>query len=229
MAARRLPILFMSLAVAALLTPRAMAEGDQGCDEGWTQFGSRCFKFFSEIKTWTDAEKSCHSFGANLPSIHSEAQNTFIVDLIVKATGQNTRTWLGGTDAVEEGKWLWSDGTIWDFTRWPSSGSQPDNHEGKEHCLMVNYRATFWNDDPNSRSLFYVCAKDVPKPKDVSLTLGGYVCHCSLQSNSDVQREVLQSSGAATENARSPLVLRLERGTGGAVGLLTSEFYWACK
>ncbi|XP_072318792.1 galactose-specific lectin nattectin-like [Eucyclogobius newberryi] len=107
MAARCLPILFLSLAVAALLTPRAMAEGDQGCDEGWTQSGSRCFKFFSEEKSWTGAEKSCHSLDANLPSIHSEAQNTFII----KATGKNTLTWLGGNDAVQEGKWLWSDGT----------------------------------------------------------------------------------------------------------------------
>ncbi|XP_072307368.1 galactose-specific lectin nattectin-like [Eucyclogobius newberryi] len=197
MAARRLPILFLSLAVAALLTPRAMAEGDQGCDEGWTQSGSRFFKFFSEGMTWTDAEKSCHLFGANLPSIHSEAQNTFIVDLIFKVTGQNTYTWLGGTDTVVEGKWQWSDGTAWDYTRW--GPGEPNNKRGNEHFLMINYRAAgLWNSVTNSSSLFYICVKDVPKPippltadltpkptpkpKVVSLTLEGRVYRCSPQS-----------------------------------------------
>ncbi|XP_055007210.1 galactose-specific lectin nattectin-like [Boleophthalmus pectinirostris] len=91
MAARRLPMLLACLAAVALLPARA-TESDQGCADGWSKFGSRCFKFFNEKKTWTDAEKSCHTVGANLPSVHSLEENNFILDLIKTATGSNSRT-----------------------------------------------------------------------------------------------------------------------------------------
>ncbi|XP_033842144.1 galactose-specific lectin nattectin-like [Periophthalmus magnuspinnatus] len=189
MALRGLLIVLGCLAIDAGLTIPAVtsappvAGGDQGCPDGWTRFESRCFKFFNEKKSWINAEKICHSLGANLPSIHSLEQNRFIMDMIVKSTGTNSPTWLGGTDAVEEGKWLWSDGSVWDFTHWPPSGSQPDNAAGKEHCLMMNWDATFWNDAPNSWSLVYICTKDVlqptPTPNIVSLTLEGFICRCT--------------------------------------------------
>ncbi|XP_055007211.1 galactose-specific lectin nattectin-like [Boleophthalmus pectinirostris] len=134
MAARRLLMLLACLAAVALLPARA-AEDDPGCADGWSKFGSRCFKFFNVKKTWTDAEKSCHEHCANLPSIHSLEEHNFIVNLIKTASGGDTRTWLGGSDAVQEGSWLWSDGTRWDYSRWYPN--QPDN-AGGEHC------AAYW-------------------------------------------------------------------------------------
>ncbi|XP_055007218.1 galactose-specific lectin nattectin-like [Boleophthalmus pectinirostris] len=184
MAARGLHILLGCLATAALLTPPAVAEGDQDCADGWTKFDSHCFKFFEEQKTWTEAEKSCHSLNGNLASIHSEDENTFVVGMIVEATGHLASTWLGGNDAVLEGTWMWSDGSAWDFTAW--ADSQPDNAGGNEHNMHINFNGPYWNDAPNSVTLPYICAKDVPhsalpEPKSVSLTLEGFLCQCSPQ------------------------------------------------
>ncbi|KAK7933318.1 hypothetical protein WMY93_004214 [Mugilogobius chulae] len=94
-------MLFCLTAPAVLTAPAKAAEGNQGCAEGWTKFGSRCFKLINEKITWFDAEKSCHSLGANLASIHSAEENDFITDLIKTATGSDPSTWIGASDAVK--------------------------------------------------------------------------------------------------------------------------------
>ena len=42
----------------------------------------------------------CISIGGNLASIHSEDEQNFLRSVIVTVTGTNTRTWIGGYDAV---------------------------------------------------------------------------------------------------------------------------------
>ncbi|XP_055006938.1 ladderlectin-like [Boleophthalmus pectinirostris] len=146
MAARRLLMLLACLAAVALLPARA-AEDDPGCADGWSKFGSRCFKFLNDKRTWTEAEKSCHDLGANLPSIHSLEESNFIKDLINSATGGDNHAWIGGSDAVQEGKWFWSDGTRWDYTSWLVN--EPNNEQGHEHCAAY-WSGGLWNDAPNS-------------------------------------------------------------------------------
>ncbi|KAK7933327.1 hypothetical protein WMY93_004223 [Mugilogobius chulae] len=178
MAALRLLMLFCLTAPAVLSAP-AKAESDRGCPEGWTRFGSRCFKYIQETKTWIDAEKSCQTLGANLASIHSAEEDDFILDMIQKATGARNRTWIGGSDAAKEGTWLWSDGSVWDYTAWHDG--EPNNVENKEHSLMVNWHTTpkFWNDLPGSFALFYMCAKNSAPSRPVFVELEGFSCHCT--------------------------------------------------
>ncbi|CAL9697584.1 unnamed protein product [Knipowitschia caucasica] len=176
-----LTLLLCCLASAALLTAQATADpGTPGCGDGWTQFNSRCFKLYKEAKSWMDGEKSCHGVGANLASIHSKEENEFVVTLIIKDTGGYAMTWLGGTDAVEDKKWLWSDGTPWDYENWYSG--QPDNHKEVEHSLSINHGAKTWADDNKANCWYFMCSKDVPptppKLMPVSLTLEGFVCKC---------------------------------------------------
>ncbi|XP_055007212.1 galactose-specific lectin nattectin-like [Boleophthalmus pectinirostris] len=194
MAARRLPMLLACFAAVALLSARrlkvilhhicfssfALIVSDEGCADGWSRFDSRCFKFFNDVKTWTDAEKSCHSLGANLPSIHSAKENTFIKDLINSATGGDNHAWLGGSDAAQEGRWFWSDGTPWDYNSWLVH--QPNNAFSREH-FTAYWSGGLWNDVQNSGKLSYICAKAAPqpslKPKGGLLTLEGFTCQCS--------------------------------------------------
>uniref|UniRef100_A0AAV2L344 C-type lectin domain-containing protein n=1 Tax=Knipowitschia caucasica TaxID=637954 RepID=A0AAV2L344_KNICA len=136
MAAALLALLlaFVSLGTGLVIRPIG---GDQGCENGWTPFDSRCYKFFNRKSSWMDAETSCLRVGANLVSVHSLEENTFIGDLIFKATGSNTGTWLGGTDAVVNNRWMWSDGTRWDFEQWFTD--EPNNRDGREEGLMINF------------------------------------------------------------------------------------------
>ena len=59
-------------------------------------------------------------------------------------------SWLGGTDSVAEGTWLWGDGTqvplnnsgsCWwgNGSGHGAGGSEPDNFNGTQHCLAIGF------------------------------------------------------------------------------------------
>uniref|UniRef100_A0A3B3Y948 C-type lectin domain-containing protein n=1 Tax=Poecilia mexicana TaxID=48701 RepID=A0A3B3Y948_9TELE len=127
------------------------------CPSGWTQFGSRCFIFYYQYMKWSDAEKFCISIGGNLASIHSSDENTFVSDMINRASGSRN-TWIGGHDAVDERRWLWSDGSSFEYAHWYSN--QPDNSGGNQHCLEINY-GDYWNDMPCTYTRPFVCSQDL--------------------------------------------------------------------
>uniref|UniRef100_A0A3B3WP01 C-type lectin domain-containing protein n=1 Tax=Poecilia mexicana TaxID=48701 RepID=A0A3B3WP01_9TELE len=128
------------------------------CPSGWTQFGSRCFIFYYQYMKWSDAEKFCISIGGNLASIHSSDENTFVSDMINRASGSRN-TWIGGHDAVDERRWLWSDGSSFEYAHWYSN--QPDNSGGNQHCLEINYGGDYWNDMPCTYTRPFVCSQDL--------------------------------------------------------------------
>ena len=51
---------------------------DANCHQGWENYGSKCYKYVSTTKTWNDARAYCQSLGADLASIHSTTEDTFI-------------------------------------------------------------------------------------------------------------------------------------------------------
>ncbi|MBE0174937.1 C-type lectin domain-containing protein, partial [Bacillus spizizenii] len=125
------------------------------CPYGWTNFGVRCYKFFSQSTNWIAAERKCIDQHANLASVHSELENDFLLRLLPTST----RCWLGVHDGVQEGEWLWSDGTPYDHTNWCSN--EPNNNN-VENCGELNWTSDrCWNDASCSTSMGYVCAKDL--------------------------------------------------------------------
>ncbi|XP_076157950.1 ladderlectin-like [Alosa pseudoharengus] len=106
---------------------------------GWEQYDQRCFKFVSSLKTWAEAERFCLLLGGHLASVHSVAEYHFIQGLIVMQTLDSPLTWIGGSDAQQEGIWFWSDGSRFAFSYWAQH--QPDNTGGAEHCLHMNLEA----------------------------------------------------------------------------------------
>uniref|UniRef100_A0A3B5MF61 C-type lectin domain-containing protein n=1 Tax=Xiphophorus couchianus TaxID=32473 RepID=A0A3B5MF61_9TELE len=129
------------------------------CPPGWTQFGSRCFIFYYNMKTWSDAEEFCISIGGNLASIHNNEENSFLSDMVVRDTGSPAVTWVGGYDAVTEGQWMWSDGSKFDYTSFAIG--QPDNIQQSQHCLEMNYIVYKWNDRPCNQPWPFICAKRI--------------------------------------------------------------------
>ncbi|XP_035240893.1 CD209 antigen-like isoform X1 [Anguilla anguilla] len=90
------------------------------CPQGWEQFYSKCYYFFTERKTWTDSRSDCIKEGADLVVIKSEEEQEFIT--------RYTRdyNWIGLSDLETEGTWLWVDGTTLLKGFWRSG--QPDDH-----------------------------------------------------------------------------------------------------
>ncbi|XP_048039427.1 ladderlectin-like [Megalobrama amblycephala] len=122
------------------------------CQTGWTSYGCRCFKFFSSQYTWARAEKFCLNYDGNLASVHSHGEYMFIQNLIKH---QSSWIWIGGYDAVEEGVWLWSDGSQMMYTIW--SPGNPNNIGGNQNCLEMHSGSTDWNDDKCDNKKPFVC------------------------------------------------------------------------
>ncbi|XP_056109128.1 ladderlectin-like isoform X3 [Rhinichthys klamathensis goyatoka] len=133
------------------------------CPATWIKLALRCYKFISDPSNWITAERNCQSLGANLASVRNNLENKFLLSLLPSSS---TRAWVGGHDAVQEGQWLWSDGTVFSYTNWwtgePNNAGFPDNHQGAENCLEINYSSDrCWNDVPCSASFPYICVKDL--------------------------------------------------------------------
>ncbi|XP_023806815.1 CD209 antigen-like protein D [Oryzias latipes] len=75
-----------------------------GCPAGWIRFGSSCYFFSVESKSWDEARESCRARGADLVVINTQGEKTFLVAF-------SKPVWIGLTDKVQEGTWKWVDGS----------------------------------------------------------------------------------------------------------------------
>ncbi|XP_035859859.1 galactose-specific lectin nattectin-like [Sander lucioperca] len=105
-----------------------------------------------------DAEIFCEITGGNLASIHSDAEHTFIKNYINQVTGAQKPSWIGGSDAMEEGTWMWSDGSKFNYKIW--NVGEPNNSGGAENCLLMNSGAANWNDAACTYQASFVCSKN---------------------------------------------------------------------
>uniref|UniRef100_A0A3B1JQ99 C-type lectin domain-containing protein n=1 Tax=Astyanax mexicanus TaxID=7994 RepID=A0A3B1JQ99_ASTMX len=128
------------------------------CQDGWLQFKSHCFKVFTTNENFKTSEENCVSAGGHLASMHSNADNVFIKDLVWNTTNSNAVTWIGARDAGQLGKWVWTDGSAFDYSIW--SNGQPDKHSPLEQCVEINYLDQ-WNDANCDNRHPSVCAKRI--------------------------------------------------------------------
>uniref|UniRef100_A0A671UAJ6 C-type lectin domain-containing protein n=1 Tax=Sparus aurata TaxID=8175 RepID=A0A671UAJ6_SPAAU len=97
------------------------------CQEGWEQNGPQCYYFSTDKLTWEQAREKCRRDGADLVKIESEDEQVEHTAMVEK----EDKFWIGLTDSVTEGTWLWPDGTPLNksLTFWSSQG-EPDDWKG---------------------------------------------------------------------------------------------------
>ncbi|XP_013873419.1 ladderlectin [Austrofundulus limnaeus] len=128
-----------------------------------TLYVQNCYLFNDTASTWDDAEAACNQLNAHLTSIQTPDQYAFLRVLIEKATGANTRTWVGGTNlqdrpitGMQNGAWTWVDGTLFTFTNW--GPGEPNNAGGNEHCMDINVRGQDYVNDENCDTMnAFIC------------------------------------------------------------------------
>ncbi|XP_030018046.1 type-2 ice-structuring protein-like [Sphaeramia orbicularis] len=114
------------------------------CRLGWKYFDHHCFHYVAEEMSWADAEKNCQKHKGNLASVHSEAELQFIHSL-QPAAAAGVGMWIGGSDCYKEGSWMWSDGSVFQFTYW--CPAEPNNLNGTQNCLETGVTScNCWND-----------------------------------------------------------------------------------
>uniref|UniRef100_A0A3Q3GL15 C-type lectin domain-containing protein n=1 Tax=Labrus bergylta TaxID=56723 RepID=A0A3Q3GL15_9LABR len=130
------------------------------CPQGWIYFDKSCYLFQFTPMDWADAERHCTAIGGNLPSVHASDQYSFLRNTIHQLTGQHRGAWLGGYDAVKEGVWLWSDGSLFDFKHWAKG--EPNDRSGKTNCMEMNFRGRdYINDTACNQKRSFFCEKNL--------------------------------------------------------------------
>ncbi len=127
-----------------------------------------CYKSFTEPEIWNNAAAKCKSLGAELVKIESAEENEFLTRTVITASA--VTYWFGQSDQVEEGKWIWTDGSLQaNYANWKNG--QPNNYGGKQNCGHIgkgsfslgsyNYNGYTgeWNDLECDFALGYICEK----------------------------------------------------------------------
>jgi hypothetical protein len=119
-----------------------------------------CYVYVHATATWEQARDACVTLGGHLATPTSAPENALVTGLpIDPATLPDV--WLGGTDADEEGTWVWITGEPWDYENWrtgePNDGASPDV---SENCLILEADTDgTWDDRPCQRAYPYLCER----------------------------------------------------------------------
>jgi hypothetical protein len=92
--------------------------------------------------TWHQCRDSAIALGGYLATATTLDENNFICGL-----AQPYTTFLGGTDEISEGNWLWISGEIWTFTAWRAG--EPNEAFSGEDYISLGPEDCLWNDSRN--------------------------------------------------------------------------------
>uniref|UniRef100_H3CQ11 C-type lectin domain-containing protein n=1 Tax=Tetraodon nigroviridis TaxID=99883 RepID=H3CQ11_TETNG len=119
----------------------------------WYEFGDFCYKPFRDKKTWFYARETCRSLGADLVSIMSMTEQSWLESYLYMATSD---VWTGMNDLTVSGFFTWSNEHMVTFTYW--APGTPKNHNGfSEDCVEMLHQTGHWNDVSCSELNTFIC------------------------------------------------------------------------
>ena len=112
---------------------------------GSVSFRDHYYLAVLELMTWAAAAAYAESIGGHLVTVGDDAENRFLVNL-AQERGSPHNFWIGLSDQVQEGIFLWVNGESSIYSNWNTG--EPNN-AGNEDYVMLDYNACyFWNDVP---------------------------------------------------------------------------------
>ena len=138
------------------------------CPQKWEENKGHCYLWSKTKQNWTIAEQMCIKNKGHLASITNQDIHNYIWNKLQTATVSSV--WVGGTDKDKEGIWKWSDGSVWDFTKWPK---EPNNYNNQD-CLVIlkNNTSTHngWHDTWCHAHHRFVCNRPICGHQETSKT-----------------------------------------------------------
>jgi len=126
----------------------------------WTGTSGNTYQLYASLLTWDEANAFAQSIGGYLAKVDTATENTEIFDHVMSGLtqeeisqsvssngGDGSYVWLGGSDAENEGTWVWSaDGSVFDYlydtsrSEWADSGvweiKEPDGDMFQNYLAM---------------------------------------------------------------------------------------------
>lgn len=132
------------------------------CPRPWITFRDHCYQFIRKQTSFDHAEEICESYSdmnghSHLVSIHDEEELLFVSSNSIDIIGTG-HVWIGLNDIQEEGEYVWTDGSTFNYSKF--SEGEP-NDDGNEDCIHITDDGRFWNDHYCHLNKYFLC-KRVP-------------------------------------------------------------------
>jgi len=140
------------------------------------------YEIIANGATYEQASAYAQTLGGSLVIIDNAAENDFVYSLLSGASISTTApdgggaiyAWIGASDSVTEGSWLWADGSPVSYDNWGTGFdiagnpySEPDDYNGQDYAAIglsawpdgasFSYgQASQWNDVSGDNILAYV-------------------------------------------------------------------------
>ncbi|XP_053374323.1 perlucin-like protein [Mercenaria mercenaria] len=128
------------------------------CPNGWTRHGPTCYHFSHDTEDWPGALIMCERMGGNLVEVDGADEDKYLVSQVKVF---NQAYWIGLSDVMEEGSWIWmvSKNPIesGSYSNW--SPGEPDNIQSNENCAELWPSTGQWNDGQCHVPHHYICEK----------------------------------------------------------------------
>jgi len=107
------------------------------CPLGFDSSGLGCYKLVKSSKQWYSAEVECARHGGNLAVITSDLDQRAVRKYLdQQSNGMRFAVWIGLTDVMGEGNWMWSNGQqLGRYNNWYPG--EPNNYHGKQDCVYM--------------------------------------------------------------------------------------------
>ncbi len=96
-----------------------------------------------QFMTGPQAQSYAQTFGANLISVQSSSENADLVQALSNQGYSSNVIWIGYSDDVSEGSYVWYDGSPLSYSNW--APGEPNDAGGAEDCTQI-YPDGMWND-----------------------------------------------------------------------------------
>ncbi|XP_041931931.1 hepatic lectin isoform X1 [Alosa sapidissima] len=151
------PARVTTLAPAASPSPPDLPK----CPADWLRFENSCYYISRTTLSWMGSQRFCQQRGGHLAIIHTEEEQTFIWNKLVR--GHWNAYWFGITDEKAEGTWHWVDGTALNMNSSFWEEGEPNNHIDEDCGYIVKTQVRSrvptksWYDAPCEMHWRFVC------------------------------------------------------------------------